>query len=301
MTSEKFQTVGDLIRWGEQQFENAGLYYGHGTDNAWDEAVYLVLFSLQIPFNSTPEILQTKLSADQIASTLALLKRRIEKRIPAAYLTNCAWFCSLPFYVDERVLVPRSPLAELIDQQFSPWLQAPPKRILDLCTGSGCIGIACAHSFTEAEVVLSDISADALAVAQRNIADHSLKGRVVAVQSDLFENLQGEQFDLVISNPPYVDADDFQSMPDEYHYEPEIGLTSGDDGLDFTRRLLAEAATHLTNNGILIAEVGNSWLALDQAYPQLPFTWLEFEHGGHGVFVLSKKELAKKDLLEAGF
>jgi len=187
--------------------------------------------------------------------------------------------------------VPRSPIGELIQKKFQPWLAQEPARILDLCTGSGCIGIACAYAFPDAEVQLSDISFDALEVAEENIQQHSLEERVFAIQSDLFANLGGQQFDLIVSNPPYVDADDLASMPAEYHAEPEIGLGSGEDGLEFTRRLLREASDYLTDDGVLIVEVGNSWVALEEAYPDLPFTWIEFERGGHGVFMLRKTDL----------
>lgn len=284
-------TLRDFIRWGTSEFKAADLYFGHGTDNAWDEAEHLVLHAVHLTPPLDSEWLGARLTRNERERVLQNLRRRIEERIPASYITNQAWFAGLPFYVDERVLVPRSPIAELIQKQFAPWLEQEPTRILDLCTGSGCIGIACAYAFSEAEVQLSDISYDALAVAQENIERHHLQDRVFAIQSDLFENLRGQQFDLIVSNPPYVDADDLASMPDEYHAEPEIGLGSGADGLDFTRRLLAEAKDLLAPNGLLIVEVGNSWPALEQAFPYLPFTWVEFDRGGHGVFVLRKEDL----------
>ena len=285
--------LGDLLHWAEQCFENAGLYFGHGTDNAWDEAVMLVLHGMQLPLDSSPEVLSLTVAPEQLQTIRQLVERRVNERLPAAYLTHEAWFAGLPFYVDERVLVPRSPLAELIERSFSPWLLSPPKRILDLCTGSGCIGIACAARFPDAEVVLSDISSDALAVANRNINTYDLDSRVKPIESDLFSSLSGQKFDLIISNPPYVDAADLAGMPAEYQHEPEIGLGSGDDGLDFTRRLLEQAADYLTEDGVLITEVGNSWEALDDAYPLLPFTWLEFERGGHGVFMLFRRDLVQ--------
>ncbi|MCV6603988.1 MAG: 50S ribosomal protein L3 N(5)-glutamine methyltransferase, partial [Porticoccaceae bacterium] len=200
-------------------------------------------------------------------------------------------FCGLEFMVDERVLIPRSPIGELIEQEFTPWLQQPPQRILDLCCGSGCIGIACAYAFEEAQVDVSDISAGALDVATQNIHLHHLEGQVRAVQSDLFQGLSGECYDLIVCNPPYVDADDYRSMPSEFQHEPELALASGEDGLDFTRRLLAQVADHLSDNGVLVLEVGNSWPALEQAFPEIAFNWLEFERGGHGVCVLMREQL----------
>ncbi|MES2676342.1 MAG: 50S ribosomal protein L3 N(5)-glutamine methyltransferase [Pseudomonadota bacterium] len=286
-------TLRDFIRWGVSEFTSAKLFFGHGTDNRWDEAEHLVLHAIHLQPPLNEEWLSARLTRVERERVLVNLQRRIEERIPAAYITGQAWFAGLPFIVDERVLVPRSPIGELIEKRFEPWLSAEPKQILDLCTGSGCIGIACAYFFPEAEVQLSDISFDALAVAEENIQQHELEERVFAMQSDLFTNLIGQKFDLIVSNPPYVDADDLATMPDEYHAEPEIGLGSGEDGLDFTRRLLREASDYLTDNGVLFVEVGNSWVALAAAYPDLPFTWIEFERGGHGVFMLTAQDLMK--------
>ncbi len=284
-------TLRDFIRWGASEFTAANLYFGHGTDNAWDEAEQLVLNAVHLTPPLAGEWLSARLTQAERKRVVENLTRRIQKRIPAAYITGQAWFAGLPFTVDERVLVPRSPIGELIQQQFAPWLSEEPAQILDLCTGSGCIGIACAYAFPDAEVQLSDISFDALAVAEENIQQHGLEDRVFAMQSDLFENFAGQQFDLIVSNPPYVDEDDLASMPPEYHAEPEIGLGSGADGLDFTRRLLREASHYLTDDGVLIVEVGNSWVALEQAFQEVPFTWIEFERGGHGVFMLRKADL----------
>lgn len=288
---EDLISIRDFFRWAASEFIAAKLFYGHGTDNPWDEAEQLVLSAIHLTPPLADEWLDARLTKVERARVVNNVRRRIEERIPAAYITGQAWFAGMPFIVDERVLVPRSPIAELIEKQFSPWLSAMPLQILDLCTGSGCIGIACAYAFPEAEVQLSDISFDALAVAEENIQQHDLAHRVFALQSDLFENLQGQRFDLIVSNPPYVDAQDMASLPDEYHAEPELGLASGLDGLDFTRRLLTEAPDHLTENGLLVVEVGNSWPALEAAYTQLPFTWVEFERGGHGVFVLNASDL----------
>ena len=289
--NDELFTIRDFIRWGVSEFNAAKLYFGHGTDNAWDEAEQLVLHAINLTPPLADEWLGSRLTSSERDRVVANLQRRIEERIPAAYITGQAWFAGLPFIVDERVLVPRSPIAELIQKQFQPWLAQEPARILDLCTGSGCIGIACAFAFPDAEVQLSDISFDALEVAEENIQQHNLEERVFAIQSDLFANLVGQQFDLIVSNPPYVDADDLASMPAEYHAEPEIGLGSGEDGLEFTRRLLREASSYLTDDGVLIVEVGNSWVALEEAYPHLPFTWMEFERGGHGVFKVNKSDL----------
>lgn len=287
----ELSSIRDFLRWAASEFLAAKLFYGHGTDNPWDEAEQLVLHALHMAPPLADEWLDARLTSDERIRVVSNIQRRIEERIPAAYITGQAWFTGLPFVVDERVLVPRSPLAELIEKGFTPWLVAEPREILDLCTGSGCIGIACAYQFPDANVQLSDISFDALAVAEDNIVQHGLTERVFALQSDLFDNLQGQTFDLIVSNPPYVDADDMASLPDEFHAEPELGLASGNDGLDFTRRLLAEAADYLTENGLLVVEVGNSWPALAEAYPALPFVWVEFERGGHGVFVLTAQDL----------
>lgn len=288
---QDLQTVRDFIRWGASRFHEANLFFGHGTDNAWDEAVFLVLSAIHLPPDSDARILDARLTRTEKQRVAMYLERRVNERIPAPYITGEAWFAGLPFKVDERVLIPRSPIAELIEQGFEPWLAHEPARILDLCTGSGCIGIACAMAFPEARVDLSDISGDALVITQGNIDRHQLGDRVRAVQSDLFAELREERYDLIVSNPPYVDAQDFVVMPAEYQHEPELALVSGADGLDFTRRLLREAPRHLEPHGVLVVEVGNSAAALDSAFPELPVTWLEFERGGFGVFVISREQL----------
>lgn len=289
--SNSLETVGDFVQWGAESFVDAGLYFGHGTDNPWDESLSLVLFSLSLSWDTDSGVLMQILSAEQKIAIHRLFDRRVVEKIPAAYLIGEVWFSGFKFLVDNRVLVPRSPIAELIEAEFSPWLPSPPTSILDLCTGSGCIGIASAHYFPEATVTLSDISYDALAVAEKNIELHQLSQRVKTIHSDLFAGLGDEKFDLIVTNPPYVDAEDLASMPKEYHHEPEIGLASGFDGLDFTRRLLKEAGEHLSDEGVLVVEVGNSWVALDHGFPEVPFLWLEFEHGGHGVFLLTAEQL----------
>lgn len=285
-------TLQACIDEGEAAFTKAQLYFGHGTDNAADEALWLALHHLQLSWEVDESVLQHQLSMDDYQSIQALYQRRIDERLPAAYITGTAWFMGLPFAVNEHVLVPRSPLAECILAEFSPFLsRKPAPKILDLCTGSGCIGIATALQIPTADVVLSDISPDAIAVAKQNMNHHQVIGRVTVFESDLFANLQGQRFDLIVSNPPYVDAEDFAMRPDEYRAEPDIALASGEDGLDFTRRLLREAADYLEEGGSLLVELGNSGQHLEAAFPEVPFLWLEFEYGGHGVFVLSREEL----------
>ncbi len=270
-------------------FQSAGLYFGHGTETAHDEAAWLVAAVLEVsPQQSLPV---TPVSAAQRNKAFELMETRITTRKPLAYILRSAWFCGLEFYVDERVIVPRSPLAELIGEQFSPWLLEPPRHILDLCTGSACIAIACAHAFPEARVDASDISADAIAVAGLNIQNYSLQDRVRLIRADVFDGLPAQTYDLIISNPPYVDADDIASMPPEYRHEPGLALAAGDDGLTIAHKIIAGARARLSENGVLICEVGNSEAALLQVYPDLPFIWPEFVWGGSGVFLLYAKDL----------
>ncbi|WP_022964228.1 50S ribosomal protein L3 N(5)-glutamine methyltransferase [Halopseudomonas pelagia] len=283
-------TIRDLVRWGVSRFHEQGLFFGHGADNAWDESRLLVLHALYLAWETPEQYMACQITASERELAVALLLRRIEQRIPAAYLTGHARFAGLDFMVDERVLVPRSPIAELIGSRFAPWLEIEPKRILDLCTGSGCIGIACAYAFPEAEVLLADLSADALAVAEVNIETHQLQERVEARWSDGFEGMPGERFDLIVSNPPYVDAEDMADLPDEYLHEPEMGLAAGQDGLDLVRRMLAQAADHLTEQGVLVIEVGNSMVHVMAQWPEVDFQWVTFSQGGHGVFVLSAQQ-----------
>jgi ribosomal protein L3 glutamine methyltransferase len=285
-------TVHDWLRWAVSQFNAADLYFGHGTDNPWDDAGVLLAYTLHLTHLAEPALLQTRLTGTEKRQFAALVQQRIEQRIPSAYLTSQAYFAGLPFYVDARVLVPRSPIGELIVQQFANWFPlTPPQRILDLCTGSGCIAIACAHYLPEAEVDAVDISEDALTVADLNISQHGLEQRVFPIQSDCFDALPGQQYDLIVTNPPYVDAEDMADLPDEYQHEPELGLASGVDGLELTRQILRQAASHLTEQGVLICEVGNSMVALAAQFPQVPFHWIEFNKGGIGVFALTKAQL----------
>ena len=285
-------TIRDYMRWATSRFNEVGLFYGHGTDNAWDEAIALILHTLHLPHDINPSILEARLTSSEREKLYNIIKRRAEERIPLAYLTHEAWFAQLPFYVDERVLVPRSPLAELIENQLQPWIDADSvNSILDLCTGSGCIAIACASYFPQAHVDATDISQDALAVARINVSKHEMEDHVTLFQGDLFEGITGKKYDVIISNPPYVDAEDMAGLPKEYRHEPELGLAAGELGLDVVTRILQQAQKHLNPNGILIVEVGNSEHALCDAFPDLPFTWLEFQRGGGGVFLLTAEQL----------
>jgi ribosomal protein L3 glutamine methyltransferase len=277
-------------------FEQADLYYGHGTDNPWDEAVYLVFTVLDIAFEQaeadTKAIESREVSETDLQHIQALAEQRINQRVPIAYLVKQAWFAGLPFYVDERVLIPRSPIAELILHQYEPLISTPPARVLDLCTGSGCIGLATALVFPSAQVDLADISGEALKVAQINISRHAVQDRVNTVESDLFGGLQGT-YDLIVSNPPYVSADEVAALPTEYHHEPELGLLSDDDGLAIPLRILREAPAYLSEQGMLIVELGYSWELLADRYPDLPVLWLDFDSGGEGVFAISRDALIR--------
>jgi len=289
--SEQLHTVNDYVRFGASQFNQAELYFGHGISNAWDEALTLVMHQLALPREIAIEIMSCRLTSAERLAILALFQRRIVEGIPSAYLTNQAMFCGLPFYVDERVLVPRSPIGELIDNGFTGLIAQAPSRILDLCTGSGCIAIACAVQFPDAEVDALDLSVDALNVAQINIEGHGLTAQVIPIQSDVFSGVAGQSYDLIVTNPPYVDQEDVDELPQEYLHEPEMGLGSGFDGLDIVRQILAQAASHLNDDGVLICEVGNSQVHLTAAFENVPFQWLAFERGGHGVFRLTKAQL----------
>ncbi|AZZ45171.1 MAG: 50S ribosomal protein L3 N(5)-glutamine methyltransferase [Pseudomonadales bacterium] len=289
-SSSRLRTLRDHIRWAVSRFHAEQLFFGHGTDNAWDEARQLVLGALHLPWEMADSYLDCRLEDDEREHLQALLHRRIEQRVPTAYLLGQAWFCGLPFIVNDHVLIPRSPIGQLIERRFEPWLAKEPARILDLCAGSGCIGIACAYEFLDAEVLLADLSFEALEVANRNIEQHGLDDRVYTVQGDGFDGLPKQRFDLIVSNPPYVDAEDFADMPAEFQHEPALGLACGDDGLNLVRRILAEAADHLTETGTLVVEVGNSQVHVEALYPEVDFTWLEFTDGGHGVFLLAASQ-----------
>ena len=283
-------TLGEVVDRVAARFESAGLYFGHGTESAWDEAAWLVLHVLGLPVTE-PVPIDHPVERESLCMIDQLVGARIGTRMPLAYLLGEAWFAGRSYYVDERVLVPRSPIAELIEQRFAPWLRpGPVGRVLDLCAGSGCIGIACAHAFPEAQVDLGEVSEGALEVARINIARHRVTARVNAVRSDLFEAFGGRRYDLIVSNPPYVPQAELAALPAEYRREPALGLAAGADGLDLVRRILAGAGRHLTPTGLLVVEVGDGAERLEAAFPRVPFQWVALERGGEGVFVLDAAE-----------
>lgn len=285
-------TIGEALDYCSAALEQSDVFFGHGTDNAWDEAVQLVLSVAGLPLDSDDGVLPLPLQPADLARIESLLRARIEDHTPLPYLLGKAWFAGLEFHSDPRAIIPRSPIAELILNDFQPWYNGPaPRRVLDLCCGGGCIGLAVAHYFPDVQVDLLDIDAAALALARENATAMGLAERVRILQSDVFTALGEERYDLILSNPPYVDSEDLADLPAEFQHEPELSLGSGRDGLDLTRRILAQAQRYLQPEGLLVVEVGNSWAALEEAYPKVAFTWLEFEYGGHGVFALSAKEL----------
>ncbi len=289
----ELDTVGDCLRWTQTCFERADLHYGHGTDNSWDEALHLVLGGLQLSLESDSTVLDLVPSATEKEHLIELVRRRVEERVPVPYLTGRAWFAGLEFLIDRRAIIPRSPIAELIEREFNPWYAGQQlTRVLDLCCGSGCIGLAIAKWLPQTQVDLADIDEPALALARENARLLGLDSQVDILRSDLFEGLRGRQYDLIVTNPPYVDAQDIGGMPAEYRHEPALALGSGADGLSAIRTILTHAAHFLSPDGLLVAEVGNSWEALESAFPRIPFTWIELERGGHGVFVLTAQELA---------
>ena len=285
-------TIQDFIRWGATRFNRAGLWFGHGTDNALDEAAHLVLGALELDPGLPAAFRECRLTAAERAAVADLVERRVGERVPAAYLVGRAWFAGLAFEVNEEVLIPRSPIAELVEAGFDPWIDsARVGRVLDLCTGSGCIGIAAAVYLPDADVDLVDISPGALEVARRNVVRHGVEDRVRVLESDLFDALPGQRFDVIVSNPPYVSADELAGLPPEYHREPRLALHGGEDGLELVVRILSQAARQLTDGGILILEVGNAARELEHRLPQVPWTWLEFERGGEGVLLLTREQL----------
>lgn len=284
-------TVADFIRWGASRFNAAGLVFAHGTDNAVDEAAALVLHVLHLPHDVPAWLLAGRLTPDEKQAVVELLERRIRERKPAAYLTGRTWFAGLEILVDERVLVPRSPIAELIETGFAPWID--PQRVsavLDLCTGSGCIALACAVAFPRSVVDAVDVSPDALDVAARNVEAQGAGGRVRLLRSDLFASLAGRRYDLIVSNPPYLSERELAGLPPEFAHEPRLGLAAGRDGLAFVSRILAEVRRHLTDAGILVLEVGSAAESVTQAWPELPFIWPDFTRGGSGVLVLTAQD-----------
>jgi len=290
--TEGLETVTDFVRWGASRFAAAGLHYGHGTADPVDDALLLVACGLHLPLPLPAEFHHARLTVSERPRIAALIERRVSERCPAAYVTGEAWFAGLSFITDERALVPRSPIAELIEEGFAPWIEpAAVGRVLDLCTGSGCIGIACAKYLPWCSVDAADISDEALSLARENIQRHGLNERVRAVRSDVFAGLTDRRYDVIVSNPPYVAQAEYASLPREYAHEPGLGLLAGEDGLDIVRRILSAARTHLRPGGILIVEVGSAEGALLEAFPDLPFTWLEFERGGSGVFLLNRDDL----------
>ena len=285
-------TLRDYVRYAISCFNEADLFFGHGTSGPLDEAAALVLHALHLPYDLPGGYFQSTLTQAERENVLALIDRRVRERKPLAYLTHEAPFAGQQFYVDERVLVPRSPIAELIEAEFSPWVEPDRvERILDLCTGSGCIAIACALAFPDAMVDAVDISSDALEVADINRRRLKVEDRVRTIRSDLFQALDGERYDIIVSNPPYVSTAEWQDLPVEFHAEPKLGLESGADGLDCVRQILREASNHLTEEGILIVEVGSAAEALVATFPDVPFCWLEFERGGDGIFLLTAEQV----------
>jgi ribosomal protein L3 glutamine methyltransferase len=292
--SPVFTTAIEALEWCAAAFETSDLYYGHGTENADDEAFYLMMHTMPRAFKNGQFLEDLALNPEEKNLVITRAQERITTRKPMAYIVGEAWFGGLQFCVSRDVLIPRSPIAELILKGYQPWVDLNRlTKVLDLCTGSGCIAILTAAVFPSVLVDASDISRAALKIAQENVKRHELTDRVRIIQSDLFQTLKGEQYDLIVSNPPYVDQNDFETMPQEYQHEPALALTSGQDGLELTRRILREAPQHLAKGGVLIVEVGNSQYALSALYPQVDFTWLCFENGGDGVFMLTREQLVE--------
>ncbi len=289
------KTVRDCLRFGISRFNEAQVFFGHGSDNAYDEAAYLILHTLHLPLDQLDPFLDAALTQSEVQAVLKVFQQRVEKRVPAAYLTNEAWLAGHHFYVDERVIVPRSFIAELLDEQLVPWVDDPDSisNVLDMCTGSGCLAILAALAFPNAAVDGVDLSTGALEVAKRNVSDYQLQDRVHLVHSNLFDKLGGKQYHLIISNPPYVDAPSMAALPPEYRHEPQLALAGGESGLDITRTILKEAAAHLVPGGVLAVEIGHNREALEEAFPDLPFTWLNVAAGDDFVFLLHREDLVE--------
>ncbi|CEG57682.1 50S ribosomal protein L3 N(5)-glutamine methyltransferase [Legionella fallonii] len=290
--TEELVTILDFLRFSLTCAIKAQLYYGHGTDNAWDDMRSLILRSLALPYDVDPDLLNGRLTTSEKKHLCQQLEKRINQRVPVPYLIKEAYFCDLPFYVDERVLIPRSPIAELIHNQFAPWIDADNiHHVLDLCTGSGCIAIACCYAFPDAQVDAVDISSEALAVAAINREQLGVEEQLTLIESDCFNNVPPTKYDLIVSNPPYVGKVEMQTLPDEFRHEPVLALEATNNGLAIVDKILKNAHAYLSDHGILVVEVGNSEEALCEAYPSVPFTWLEMSHGGQGVFLLTKQQL----------
>ncbi len=289
----ELSTLRDLMRFAVSRFNEAKLFFGHGTDNAWDEAAYLLLHTLHLPLERLEPFMEARLTSAERAQALEIIRKRIDERVPAAYLTHEAWLGEYKFYIDQRVIVPRSHIAELLQDQLSPWVEDPwaVGRALDLCTGSGCLAILAALAFPEAKVDAIDLSPDALAVAQRNVADYGLESRIDLIESNAFAAITGQRYDVIISNPPYVNAESMAELPAEYRREPQLALASGEDGLDFTRIILREAAGHLNPGGVLIVEIGHNREALEAAFPDAPFVWRDTAAGDDFVGMLRQADL----------
>jgi ribosomal protein L3 glutamine methyltransferase len=296
MTPNNFTTVRDLLRYAVTRFNTANLFFGHGSNNAFDEAAYLVLHTLKLPLDKLEPFLDAHLLPNETTQVLQVIERRTSERVPAAYLTNEAWLGHYRFYVDERVIVPRSFIAELIPEQFSPWVEDAESitSILELCTGSGCLPIMLADAFPNAQVDAVDISADALEVARRNVADYALEDRISLIQSDLYGSVPEKKYDLIVTNPPYVNAGSMSKLPEEYRREPQIALAGGDDGMDLVRKIVAGAAERLTKNGVLIVEIGNERAFAEAAFPELELTWVSTSAGDDMVFLLTADQLKKQ-------
>ena len=291
-TIQTLATVRDYIRWGASRFAEAKLFHGHDTVTALDDAAALVLHSLHLPYNLSESYFSAQLTVDERHKIVDLINHRINTRVPSAYLMHEAIFAGLPFYVDERVLVPRSPIAELIREQFSPWVEPDQiHHVLDLCTGSACIAIACAYAFPDAQVDAVDLSEEALEVAKINVAKHEVEDQLTLHHSDLFNALPAQKYDLIVSNPPYVAIAEWEQLPAEFHAEPEMGFTGGESGLDLVIKILVDSAEYISEQGILIVEVGSSAETLQKQFPEVPFYWLNFEHGGDGVFLLTAEQV----------
>ncbi len=289
-----FSTPRDLLRHAVTRFNTAKLFFGHGSSNAFDEAAFLILHALKLPIDKLEPFLDARLLPEEVQSVLDLIERRAVERVPAAYLTNEAWLGGYRFFVDERVIVPRSFIAELIPEQFSPWLSHAEsvENILELCTGSGCLSIMLADAFQSAKIDAVDISTDALAVAQRNIDDYKLQDQIQLIASDLYTHVPNKKYDLIVTNPPYVNANSMEILPQEYRWEPQIALAGGEDGMDLVRKIVAGAAERLTPNGVLIVEIGNEYEFAQAAFPDLELTWLSTSAGDEAVFLLTAEQLA---------